>query len=63
MYTLPRRGVKRGDTPSVGSGGAIPSTGGSGGQRGYVRFFFPLKETLFYEGNVLQLWLIMNIVF
>jgi hypothetical protein len=33
MYTLPRRGVQRGGTPSVGSGGAIPSAGGSGGKR------------------------------
>jgi hypothetical protein len=29
MYTLPRGGVQRGGTPSVGSGGAIPL--GSGG--------------------------------
>jgi hypothetical protein len=33
MYTLPRRGVQRGGTPSVGSGGAIPPAGGSGGKR------------------------------
>jgi hypothetical protein len=33
MYTLPRGGVQRGGTPSVGSGGAIPPAGGSGGKR------------------------------
>jgi hypothetical protein len=33
MYTLPRGGVQRGGTPSVGSGGAIPPVGGSGGKR------------------------------
>jgi hypothetical protein len=32
MYTLPRGGVQRGATPSVGSGGAIPPGGGSGGK-------------------------------
>jgi hypothetical protein len=32
MYTLPRRGVQRGGTPSVGSGEAIPQTGGFGGK-------------------------------
>jgi hypothetical protein len=32
MYTLPRGGVQRGGTPSVGSGGAIPPAGGSGGK-------------------------------
>jgi hypothetical protein len=32
MYTLPRRGVQRGGTPSNGSGGAIPPAGGSGGK-------------------------------
>jgi hypothetical protein len=32
MYTLPRRGVQRGDTPSVGSRGAIPLAGGTGGK-------------------------------
>jgi hypothetical protein len=31
MYTLPHGGVQRGGTPSVGSGGAIPPAGGSGG--------------------------------
>jgi hypothetical protein len=31
MYTLPRKGVQRGGTPSTGSGGAIPLAGGSGG--------------------------------
>jgi hypothetical protein len=31
MYTLPRRGVQRGGTPSAGSGGAIPPAGGFGG--------------------------------
>jgi hypothetical protein len=35
MYTLPRRGVQRGGTPSAGSGGAIPPAGGSGGKRGF----------------------------
>jgi hypothetical protein len=33
MYTLPRRGVQRGGTPSAGSRGAIPSAGGSRGKR------------------------------
>jgi hypothetical protein len=33
MYTLPRRGVQRGGTPSAGSGGSIPLAGGSGGKR------------------------------
>jgi hypothetical protein len=33
MYTLPRRGVQRGGTPSAGSEGAIPPAGGSGGKR------------------------------
>jgi hypothetical protein len=33
MYTLPRGGVQRGGTPSVGSEGAIPPTGGSGDKR------------------------------
>jgi hypothetical protein len=33
MYTLPRGGVQRGGTPSVGSGGSIPPAGGSGGKR------------------------------
>ena len=33
MYTLPRRGVQRGGTPSAGSGGAIPPAGGSRGKR------------------------------
>jgi hypothetical protein len=33
MYTLPRGGVQRGGTPSVGSGGAIRPAGGSGGKR------------------------------
>jgi hypothetical protein len=33
MYTLPRKGVQRGGTPSAGSGGAIPIVGGSGGKR------------------------------
>jgi hypothetical protein len=32
MYTLPREGVQRGGTPSVGSEGAIPSAGGVWGQ-------------------------------
>jgi hypothetical protein len=32
MYTLPRRGVQRGGTPSAGSGGAIPPARGSGGK-------------------------------
>jgi hypothetical protein len=32
MYTLPCGGVQRGGTPSVGSGGAIPPAGGSGGK-------------------------------
>ena len=35
MYTLPRRGVQRGGSPSAGSGGAIPPAGGSGGKRGF----------------------------
>jgi hypothetical protein len=30
MYTLPRGGVQRGGTPSVGSGGPIPPAGGWG---------------------------------
>jgi hypothetical protein len=37
MYTLPRGGVQRGGTPSVGSGGAIPPARGKqppGGVRG-----------------------------
>jgi hypothetical protein len=34
MYTLPRRGVQRGGTPSAGSGGAIPLAGESGGKWG-----------------------------
>jgi hypothetical protein len=33
MYTLPREGVQRGGTPSVGFGGAIPPAGGSRGKR------------------------------
>jgi hypothetical protein len=33
MYTLPRGGVKREGTPSVGSEGPIPPAGGSGGKR------------------------------
>jgi hypothetical protein len=33
MYTLPRGGVQRGGTPSVGFEGAIPPAGGSGGKR------------------------------
>jgi hypothetical protein len=33
MYTLPRRGVQRGGTPSAGSGGLSPLAGGSGGKR------------------------------
>jgi hypothetical protein len=40
MYTLPRRGVQRGVTPSAGSGGAIPPVGGF---RGKVK---PPKEKL-----------------
>ena len=32
MYTLPRRGVQRGGTPSAGSGGSIPPAGGVWGQ-------------------------------
>jgi hypothetical protein len=32
MYTLPRGGVQRGGTPSVGSRGAIPPAGGSRGK-------------------------------
>jgi hypothetical protein len=35
MYTLPRGGVQRAGTPSVGSGESIPPTGGSGGKRGF----------------------------
>jgi hypothetical protein len=35
MYTLPRGGVQRGGNPSTGSGGAIPSAGGSVGKRGF----------------------------
>jgi hypothetical protein len=35
MYTLPHGGVQRGGTLSVGSGGAIPPAGGSGGKRGF----------------------------
>jgi hypothetical protein len=39
MYTLPRGGVQRqrGDTPSAGSGGAIPPAGGSGGKQALNR--------------------------
>jgi hypothetical protein len=33
MYSLPRGGVQRGDTASVGSGGSIPPAGGSRGKR------------------------------
>ncbi len=33
MYTLPRRGVQRGGTPSARSGGAIPPARGSGGKQ------------------------------
>jgi hypothetical protein len=33
MYTLPRGGVQRGGTPSVGFGEDIPPAGGSGGKR------------------------------
>jgi hypothetical protein len=33
MYTLPRGGVQRGGTPSVGSEGPIPPAGGSEGKR------------------------------
>jgi hypothetical protein len=33
MYTLHSGGVQRGGTPSAGSGGAIPPTGGSRGKR------------------------------
>jgi hypothetical protein len=33
MYTLPRRGVQRGGTPSARSGGSIPPAGGFGGKR------------------------------
>ena len=32
IYTLPRRGVQRGGTPSAGFGGAIPPVGGFGGE-------------------------------
>jgi hypothetical protein len=32
MYILPRGGVQRGGTPSTGSGGPIPPTGGFGGK-------------------------------
>ena len=32
MYTLPRGGVQRGGTRSMGSRGAIPSAGGFGGK-------------------------------
>jgi hypothetical protein len=32
MYTLQRKGVQRGGTPSVGSRGAIPPAGGSRGK-------------------------------
>jgi hypothetical protein len=39
MYTLPRGGVQSGDTPSVGSGGAIPPAGGVWGQAGPQRGF------------------------
>jgi hypothetical protein len=35
MYTLPCKGVQRGSTHSVGSRGAIPPVGGSGGKRGF----------------------------
>jgi hypothetical protein len=39
MYTLPRGGVKRGGTPSTGSGGAIPPAWGVWGQVGPQRGF------------------------
>ena len=32
MYTLPRGGVQRGGTPSAGSRGPIPLSGGFGGE-------------------------------
>jgi hypothetical protein len=48
MYTLPRRGVQRGGTPSAGSGGAIPWLGGLGasGPPVGVRGQNPPKEKL-----------------
>jgi hypothetical protein len=52
MYTLPRGGVQRGGTPSVGSRGAIPPAGGFGGKRapdggsGGSMGAKPLKEKL-----------------
>jgi hypothetical protein len=41
MYTLPREGVQRGGTPSVGFGGKQASSGGSRGK--------PPKEKLPYK--------------
>jgi hypothetical protein len=35
MYTLAHGGVKRGGTPSTGSGGDITLVGGSGGKQGF----------------------------
>jgi hypothetical protein len=35
MYTLPHGRVKRGGSPSMGPGGAIPLVGGSGGKQGF----------------------------
>jgi hypothetical protein len=48
MYTLPRGGVQRGGTPSVGSEGAIPPARGSGGKRAPSRGSGakPLKQKL-----------------
>jgi hypothetical protein len=39
MYTLPRRGVQRGGTPSAGSGGGYPPGWGVWGQAGPQRGF------------------------
>jgi hypothetical protein len=48
MYTLPRRGVQRGFTPSTGFGGAISPAGGSGGKWAPSRSSRakPMKEKL-----------------
>jgi hypothetical protein len=48
MYTLPRGGVQRGGTPSVGSGGAIPPVGGSGDKQAPSKGLRvnPLKQKL-----------------
>jgi hypothetical protein len=48
MYTLPRRGVQRGGTPSAGSGGAIPLAGGSGRPPAGVRGKSPRRKNCLF---------------